>query len=114
MLTLETGLSRTEDEVVVLVDGVTNLLAVRRIADSEVFQSVVGVPEFLSQLWHQHNAQTRAAGFTLHKVHSGWTARWRKIAATIPSEKDMGNRSFETDYHAWLVNVNASLPMPTP
>ena len=119
MRKLEVGLARTGDEVVVLVDGVTHLLPVREMRNSGVLESVGGVPEWLSQLWQTQKGAMKSLGFTMHKVEVGWVVRWRVRAATFVEELPapplgLGNTSAETDYHAWLRMVDASMPPPTP
>lgn len=111
---IETGLARCGDEVVVRIDGKTNLLPVRQIYDTEIYESVV-VPSWFTPLWKQDAAQMKDAGFSMHRLQRGWVIRWRlRLATETTKPADIGNTSYDSDYHSWLNRVNNSMPMPVP
>ena len=125
------------DEVIVLDDGITRQLPVRQIADSLVYE-VMTLPRWWHELWTNEQTMLKMLGFTMHKLSTGWTIRWRETdftgrppddnPADEPADEvpmNSGVTSSESNFHAylkeahdiaycmWLDSVNASLPLPT-
>ena len=124
MKPLNAWLGSTGDEVCILTDERTYLLPARQIHDSRVFESLT-IPHWWHAMWKTSQSTLKTLGLSMKKTSRGWTIRFSDRGNTAPTDAPdtdtdapasvgNGNTSAESDYHAWLARVDASMPPAVP